>query len=461
MSSRTPQTVNELLRSIKEETNYIYELDIDRIRRSIPHIRLRDNYFELLKQKLEKSPVFYDDTEYFIFMDLINKGEKVLYIKSIYGDIFIDDLTYEKFFSLLTFYWQPDMIVGYDNSMAPYGIALPNGVGDKITLINHTPYVSRVFPIDVKITPGNKIEIDIPYLSVGYIEVIRFEKFKGKFVLDDPDDARYATYSKLYWTVKGQYYYPCLGSGIYLKLGNVMIGFNKLDVLTKLGFDITDAIYLKTIGKMDMPHLHQITLKDTSPLQTEDELRQYLWETLYTFAEKCSYVKNNVPSMETFNKFFQIRQNIETCEQNVTRTGLKKWDSLYKVEVLNCLKPVINDYIDTFSGQDLVKIYNDPNLTDAEKNLILNKYKDIYDANFNQLVLDATIYRMAKEKGYSQILLTYEPTDKPGIFGFELIDLEDVPILSTAKLSRFGKLERTIQHQLVRNYIDIVRSNIV
>ncbi len=315
-----------------------------------------------LKKRLSVKKIFLTlaeitECQKFISNNKLSNYIELIYDKEVLLNRNISDI-YNMFYSF-TFYYNSNMYKNKNSDTYPYGVAQ---LADKITLINETSeLVKQLGPFDAITNSFPKMFLNLRKHT--YVEVMRFEKVNGKFVLDDPEDARLGTYHKVFWALKGQYYYPCRGSGLYLQVNKILTGFNKLHILEQLNFSIINSIY-------DTPGLS---------------------------AQLMKYVKN-FASLDA-----------------------------YKQE---------------YTGNSLLRYYTDSKLSGKERAQLLQKYCLIYDANWNQLVLDTTMYLLAKQQNYDQILLTHEPTDKAGVFGVELIDLEDVPLLSTNKLKRFSEFDQ-------------------
>ena len=56
---------------------------------------------------------------------------------------------------------------------------------------------------------------------------------------------------------------------------------------------------------------------------------------------------------------------------------------------------------------------------------MIEMYSKIYNADFNQIIIDSTIYYYARKLNIDTIVIMLEPTDRPEIFGCEIISVED------------------------------------
>lgn len=357
-----------------------------------------------------KIPTFRTIDEIKSLREMLEKNNIQEYLSSLYpGGTDIN-------FSNFTFFYAPDMLKNKNikKENYPYGAS---SLGDYITLSNR---------YDIILTENlYEVKNGIPHYKLcednSYTEVIRFEKDGNKFVLDDPNKARYSGYHGIFWLLKGIYYYPCRGSGLFLKTGRVITGFNKLHVLTLLGFDVIDAIKKSYIGKYSPTSFNQLPYR----CDNNSGVCELLVEYFTNFAEKCQGITQRFKNFSNLLEFFDFGKKQTECKN--------KYNS-NKSDIDKCIDSVYADYKTVFTGKNLAKINS--STSDSEKNMILKEYGTIYDAKIPPVHIDITIYDLAKGQGYNQIFLTHEPDDAGG-FGCELIDLEELSTFSTIKLERF------------------------
>ena len=188
----------------------------------------------------------------------------VKYLKRLYEGTSIDDVTLARLFKVLTVYFCDESVNGgniypnirvFDDDMMPYGITGERGVSRLgITLTNASRILYPSFEA-----------IKSLYDSSQLIEVIRFEKDKSaRFIQTglDMQEARMAGYSDKFAVPKGQYHYPCVGSGVFLRCVNPLIANNKLHALIKLGFDLKEAICSGSMGRFELPSPSQFNVSD-------------------------------------------------------------------------------------------------------------------------------------------------------------------------------------------------------
>ena len=214
-----------------------------------------------------------------------------------------------------------------------------------------------------------------------------------------------AGYSDSFLVPKGQSYYPCVGSGAFLRCMNPLIANNKLHALIKLGFDLKKAICSGSMGRFELPSPSQFDVSDNS------DIAKTVSAFLNEFVDRCHLAGWTNDFEHLQNSTFFIGQS--PCED---------------------------------SNQLLMENYI-PVIRDVSK----DNYNKIYNADWNQLAIDTTLYKLASSQ-YTQILLTHEPTDKDGISGSELIDLEPIPVLSSLKLVRYKELD-SANKQFVDAYL--------
>jgi hypothetical protein len=71
-----------------------------------------------------------------------------------------------------------------------------------------------------------------------FIEVIRVEKdIDDNFVFQDLTSERISDPG---YVLKGIYYYPCLGSGVFLKVSNIKYYYNKLHAISELHYELSE-----------------------------------------------------------------------------------------------------------------------------------------------------------------------------------------------------------------------------
>ena len=72
---------------------------------------------------------------------------------------------------------------------------------------------------------------------------------------------------------------------------------------------------------------------------------------------------------------------------------------------------------------------------------MIEMYSKIYIANFNQIIIDSTIYYYARKLNIDTIVTMLEPTDRPEIFGCEIISIEDYQVDSFNRTINYKKMK--------------------
>ena len=320
----------------------------------------------------------------------------VKYLKRMYEGSVIDNMTLARLFKVLMVYFcdksvnrgniYPNIRVS-DDHMMPYGITGVRGVSRfGITLTNTSRILYPSFQA-----------IQSLYNLSQLIEVIRFGKDKSaRFIqtVFHSRNARMAGYSDNFWVFKGQYYYPSVGSGAFLRCVNPLTANNKLHALIKLGFDLNKAICSASMGHFELPSPSQFDVSDNV------DIAKTVSAFFNKFVDRCRLAGWTNDFGHLQNSTFLLGQS--PCEDS---------NHLLMENYISVIRDVSKD-----------------------------NYNKIYNADWNQLAIDTTLYKLASSQ-YTQILLTHEPTDKDGITRFELIDLEPIPVLSSLKLARYKELD--------------------
>ena len=337
-----------------------------------------------------------------------------------------------------------------------------------------------------------------------FIEIIRFEKdVNDNFVFQD---VKAEKVSDPGYVIKGTYYYPCLGSGIFLHCNNIKYYYNKLHAISEMHQELIEQSQLS----LHVPKLKR-SPSSLKPGYTKYELGN-TDENLYTTIKKENIIKEFIKN----NKFgrFDASKSVVLSNINYICDRVQRFDHLNtlgiisyltelfcnKKNIVDCtdnLKDLIYDlYYKIFSGeltlndlniftdtnpeisfskyikylyskaldngintniklQELFKdktkisefinrndylsfhmksfknnnIYLDSkpkiNIELIISNIMIEMYSKIYNADFNQIIIDSTIYYYARKLNIDTIVIMLEPTDRPEIFGCEIISVED------------------------------------
>jgi len=203
---------------------------------------IKDRFSGVLLGCEERAPYNHDivnQTEYFnelaVIVEKINSGEYnpkdekerlILYFSLIYPNINKDKLSLKS---------ESELIKMYDNLEFYY--RLPDKIMPK------TPIVLRRKTSFYKVPLGVVLDQDPNRTGIvtDFIEVTRFGPTYA--LLEEP---------KLF---NGTYYYPAKGSGLYLPLGNTLIGYNKVHVAKML--NISNESIMQVAGR-DFQHFLQV-----------------------------------------------------------------------------------------------------------------------------------------------------------------------------------------------------------
>ena len=148
----------------------------------------------------------------------------ILYFKHIYGIDFPDNII-KKILKKFNLYYKKLYLRGVGIENYPYGIYQLKNL---ITLSNDFLFLL----INNIIKAPELILHTLTHDDKNFIEVIRFEKdVNDNFVLQNTISEKISDPG---YILKGIYYYPCIGSGIFLHYKNIQYYFNKLDAITEM-----------------------------------------------------------------------------------------------------------------------------------------------------------------------------------------------------------------------------------
>ncbi len=386
------------------------------------------------------------------------------------------------------------------------------GVSRSPSSVNVLTSVLPLPPHDVLSKCKEDTELQSTKIKYKFIEVIRFEKIKeplkninSKFVLQDKKSE---IISDPGYLSKGIYYYPCIGSGVFLAYKKSLNVFNKLDAIIKMHkmlidsntdpniindkcvlynnefFNYSDLSKNTNILLIPSQNIIEklITELTVGIFNIKDSINVSLFNYLIR-ATKLSYLadfsdpkkkdnilpyllsnynKNKMPdsNMSPYKLYNSILEGELLINELIDFYKLYNPFNIYNEEynLLNLLKEKLlkknnNDnsiftdlklkyiitepkYFLSFSyGKQYMKLYiyemqfqidyDREELEQMFYNIMIELYSKIYCANFNQILLDATMFFYARQNNIDTIILSHEPTDKLGFFGCEIIAIED------------------------------------
>ena len=155
--------------------------------------------------------------------EILTKLDEKKYFESIYN-LSIDENMINKILNKINLYYKKLYLRGVGIENYPYGIY---ELKNYISLSNDFIFLfsKGIIKRDLQLytfTHGDK----------KFIEVIRFEKdVNDNWVLQNIKSEKIADPG---YMLKGIFYYPCIGSGIFLHYNNIKYFYNKLDAISKM-----------------------------------------------------------------------------------------------------------------------------------------------------------------------------------------------------------------------------------
>lgn len=402
---------------------------------------------------------------------------------------------YQNNFNLI---FKPSYIKGYSYHFYPYGI---EQLGHIVSRTNDICYL-----LNKQIIKKQNLNYELQTITreqQTFIEVYRFEKnASSEFVVQSAVHEQMSDINT--FIKKGQYYYPTLGSGVYLHCSNILYGLNKLDIITILGKQYIEksttnlsqfynnntlskdtftniynnnliyfAIINNTMGLFDLSssnislyNLDFITsakrfnyllhntfigqlLNEICTKSCSDKIRDVifkLYEGLYSgkiTVYECikllhTLINHNIENIHKIKLLSDIIINIinELATTQSTFAHIFNWicyDNTCNESEINIHTLTIKDILYEFLPKIYHPLINHKLINKSENKVntliyfIIELYYDLYDANFNQICIDATLFFLAKECSYDTIVVTHEPTDKKQYIGCEIIAIDDIP----------------------------------
>jgi hypothetical protein len=412
----------------------------------------------------------------------------------------------------------------------------PYGVYQLKNFISLTNEFTFLYNKNIIYNNSSKLEFHNLYNDTKkFIEVIRFEKdIEDNFVFQDKISEKINDPG---YMLKGIYYYPCLGSGIFLNIKNIKYYYNKLHAISELHDELSKKTQqvvvppLQPHGVVPLPQLvrnpssHTYTEPKFKKRQKEENLFEKIKKeeiitelinkfklgrfdtsksiVISNFEFICGSAKrfNYLNEISLLKFFFEIfcdkdinkKVDFEKCEKTIKKkiyeiyykifsgelkfsdlkdlADLKKdtefsksiiyLHSLTDTNVIDISKRIS----DLFKDKDIISnfinknsnLYNhikkfkvDNNYLDSKDNILIiniinnimiEMYSQIYCANFNQLIIDATLYYYARKLDVDTVVVLLEPTDREEIFGSEIISIEDFQLDSFNRTINYRKIK--------------------
>jgi hypothetical protein len=431
------------------------------------------------------------------------------------------EIDFSKLYDLFNLIYKPYSIKGISTNLYPYG---PSELYDFLSLTNNSFILNKNNILKYE-KSTNKYSLNNLLLEDNtFYEIIRFEKIpdietykKTQFVLQDKFSELSTTSG---FVLKGIYYYPCIGSGIFIKSIKSFYAKNKLDAITKLHeelreqksnldictdksdiyYDYSNFANNYNILKIESNKLIKLFIKELTVgffninksislsllkfyinnvkqfnILLEKKLLKYLYK-IYKDNEDIIYefYRKTFMGLITIDDYFNIKKE-EHKSSSEDKKFISYLQTKLKTTYLNDYNKILNiflqenkdifiynnyydkyKYLFLYFRNKLDKLLDDNHIL-IITNLLFELYSDIYDANFNQIFLDATMYFYAEQLQYDTIILTHEPSDKIGYFGTEIIVIEDLQIDSFVRTILLKQIKPDILHKNFDNIINYLK----
>ena len=384
-----------------------------------------------------------------------------------------------------------------------------------------------------------------------FIEVIRVEKdIDDNFVFQDFKSEKISDPG---YVLKGIYYYPCLGSGVFLKVSNIKYYYNKLHAISEMHHELIQIELAQAAANPSVSSSPLPPPSSSSPIQrapsaympTESKFAKMINDdnlfstvtkeeiimkfiTKFKFgrfdpsksvvlsninyicgaAKKFNYL-NEIGILKYLIDLFCKDKDIDKCDDTIKKNIYEIYYKIFSGELtlgdlntlgqtnaetqnINFSKSIkylidLSDQHSTYNISSLLKdkiilsnfinksqylsnhIYkykkndtylNDTTKEDIEKlikNIMIEIYSQIYNANFNQLNIDATLYYYARKLEIDTVVILLEPTDKDEMFGSEVISIEDFQLDSYNRTINYRKIKRDLKDSFntsLNTYLD-------
>jgi len=301
-----------------------------------------------------------DESEY----NSITKKNNIEYFNELYKNNNLSDSFKDSLLDKFNLYYKKLFLKGVGIENYPYGAYQ---LKNYISLSN-----DFIFLLNKNIFYLNDDNLKLHYLNVdskNFIEVIRFEKDKNdNFVFSDLKSEKISDPG---YVLKGIYYYPCLGSGIFLHCNNIKYYFNKLHAISEMHDEI---IKLRRVELPDELVSSGLPVDDPPPSPTLERAQSdFTPGTKWEFRNSNDNLFINIPKEEIITKFikeykfgrFDPSKSIILSNIGYVCDGAKRFDYLND---LGCLSYLLNIFCNN----------NIKNCDDKIKNKIYELYYKIF-----------------------------------------------------------------------------------
>ena len=249
----------------------------------------------------------------------------ILYFKHIYGIDFPDNII-KKILKKFNLYYKKLYLRGVGIENYPYGIYQ---LKNFITLSN-----DFLFLLTNNIIKAPELILHtLTHDDKNFIEVIRFEKdVNDNYVLQNITSEKISDPG---YILKGIYYYPCIGSGIFLHYKNIKYYYNKLNAITEMHHALI-ALEKSTAQEVS---LEQSTVNRTTSAFGYGDTSKYAKivdpKNKFTNISKENIIKNFIEKY-TFGRF-DPSKNITLANLDFIINNVKRFNYLNNVGYLEYL----------------------------------------------------------------------------------------------------------------------------